>query len=518
MYRVLLVDDEINIVDALQDALQQMDDDRIEYVKAYSGQKALQCLNRMQIDVVVTDISMPRIDGIELLRKIEELWPRCKVIFLTCHDDFEYAQKAANLNCFRYLMKYDGYQIVHQTIQEAIQAIENEAGMLWISDDVQGACQVCRKRNDFLKGIFSGDQYETDERKRKLNEVALSFSGEKPVRMFSLYMNKNHFERMLDLENLLLRCEQRISRLAEGFMAMVPLVSGTELICLLQEKGGEDSNYVGGRISGMLEMLLTAEKENESLEIAQLRDPLEWNDIGYAYKTMQWARNHNSYENKIIIIPSPFLEITKWREKTIQCIYKNVLLPGISDEYDRFLSGTDKNPYARQGIREGLLIVLADKLCENGFSFQVSNLMIRMNGEDDIWESSETIRSFLLQVVSTVKGSQKEEERSMKQKTIEKARWFIENNLRNNISLTDVAESVYLNPSYLSRLFKQELGENVINYINRIRVEKAQKLLVSTNMKIIDIAKETGFSSSGYFSAVFRRYTGMNPMDYKVKY
>lgn len=142
MYRVLLVDDEINIVDALQDALQQMDDDRIEYVKAYSGQKALQCLNRMQIDVVVTDISMPRIDGIELLRKIEELWPRCKVIFLTCHDDFEYAQKAANLNCFRYLMKYDGYQIVHQTIQEAIQAIENEAGMLWISDDVQGACQV----------------------------------------------------------------------------------------------------------------------------------------------------------------------------------------------------------------------------------------------------------------------------------------------------------------------------------------------------------------------------------------
>ena len=78
MYRVLLVDDEINIVDALQDALQQMDDDRIEYVKAYSGQKALQCLNRMQIDVVVTDISMPRIDGIELLRKIEELWPRCK--------------------------------------------------------------------------------------------------------------------------------------------------------------------------------------------------------------------------------------------------------------------------------------------------------------------------------------------------------------------------------------------------------------------------------------------------------
>ena len=195
-----------------------------------------------------------------------------------------------------------------------------------------------------------------------------------------------------------------------------------------------------------------------------------------------------------------------------------MLLPGISDEYDRFLSGTDKNPYARQGIREGLLIVLADKLCENGFSFQVSNLMIRMNGEDDIWESSETIRSFLLQVVSTVKGSQKEEERSMKQKTIEKARWFIENNLRNNISLTDVAESVYLNPSYLSRLFKQELGENVINYINRIRVEKAQKLLVSTNMKIIDIAKETGFSSSGYFSAVFRRYTGMNPMDYKVKY
>ena len=161
---------------------------------------------------------------------------------------------------------------------------------------------------------------------------------------------------------------------------------------------------------------------------------------------------------------------------------------------------------------------MADKLCENGFSFQVSNLMIRMNGEDDIWESSETIRSFLLQVVSTVKGSQKEEERSMKQKTIEKARWFIENNLRNNISLTDVAESVYLNPSYLSRLFKQELGENVINYINRIRVEKAQKLLVSTNMKIIDIAKETGFSSSGYFSAVFRRYTGMNPMDYKVKY
>ncbi len=249
-----------------------------------------------------------------------------------------------------------------------------------------------------------------------------------------------------------------------------------------------------------------------------MRDPLEWNDIGYAYKTMQWARNHNSYENKIIIIPSPFLEITKWREKPSNVSIKTCCFPEYRMNMTDFFQVQIRIHMPGRESGEGLLIVLADKLCENGFSFQVSNLMIRRNGEDDIWESSETIRCFLLQVVSTVKGSQKEEERSMKQKTIEKARWFIENNLRNNISLTDVAESVYLNPSYLSRLFKQELGENVINYINRIRVEKAQKLLVSTNMKIIDIAKETGFSSSGYFSAVFRRYTGMNPMDYKVKY
>ena len=88
-------------------------------------------------------------------------------------------------------------------------------------------------------------------------------------------------------------------------------------------------------------------------------------------------------------------------------------------------------------------------------------------------------------------------------------------NYEKNISLTDISEHVYLNPSYFSRIFKQQCGINVVDYVNKVRVDVAKELLRNTNMKIVDVAEKVGFNSSGYFSNVFRRYTGGNPKDYR---
>lgn len=98
---------------------------------------------------------------------------------------------------------------------------------------------------------------------------------------------------------------------------------------------------------------------------------------------------------------------------------------------------------------------------------------------------------------------------------IQQAKEYIAKNYEKNISLTDISEHVYLNPSYFSRIFKQQCGINVVDYVNKVRVDVAKELLRNTNMKIVDVAEKVGFNSSGYFSNVFRRYTGGNPKDYR---
>ena len=104
MYRMLIVDDEEIITDGLADVFGKLNLD-LDIYKAYSGQEALELLNRTRVDVVLSDICMPGMDGLELMETIRLNWPQCKIVFLTGHNDFNYVYQAIQAPDVQYVLK-----------------------------------------------------------------------------------------------------------------------------------------------------------------------------------------------------------------------------------------------------------------------------------------------------------------------------------------------------------------------------------------------------------------------------
>ena len=98
---------------------------------------------------------------------------------------------------------------------------------------------------------------------------------------------------------------------------------------------------------------------------------------------------------------------------------------------------------------------------------------------------------------------------------IRKINTFIRNNIDSELSLTKIAAAVYFNPSYLSRFYKAATGKNIIEYISEVRLEIAKSLLANTQLKINQISLKTGFTSPSYFTAFFKKSTGLSPKEYR---
>lgn len=94
MYRLLIVDDESHVVDWLYELFRDIDHIEFDIYRAYSASSALLLMEKAKIDIVITDINMPRMNGLQLVEKIKTEWPECRVIFLTGYNEFEYAHKA----------------------------------------------------------------------------------------------------------------------------------------------------------------------------------------------------------------------------------------------------------------------------------------------------------------------------------------------------------------------------------------------------------------------------------------
>ncbi|MEG1427782.1 MAG: helix-turn-helix transcriptional regulator, partial [Oscillospiraceae bacterium] len=92
---------------------------------------------------------------------------------------------------------------------------------------------------------------------------------------------------------------------------------------------------------------------------------------------------------------------------------------------------------------------------------------------------------------------------------------YLQEHCGEKITLNDVAEQMYLSPTYFSRVFKREMGENFSSYLNRVRIEKSKKLLSHHNLKLADIALLVGFEDQSYFTKVFKRVTGSSPLKYR---
>lgn len=528
MYSLLIVDDEKIIRDGLYELFSMEESLELNLFVAASGVEAQEILEQRKIDIVLTDIRMPRITGLELFEIIRERWPHSKVIFLTGYSEFDYVyqvQKHA-----RYVLKAEDDSMIVEAVAEAIEELEND---LLVEQIVQDTGRL--KQRIFLNDLFNGfvdSSRLTADLFEKL-DVPLSIHES----MYLLVLRhgpipEDNYEaqlRMLDeLQGLL-------DKYFFDFMRGISFhYTKNFLVLLLQpiRHGSTEQTIVS--LKGRSELFQRACRKNYNLSaaIAVAGDALPLSDILEEFQTVK-ARLLMRNEETLMVtgdFHSGHAETHGLKEQRENLIKSRLEL------LDYYFENSDKE-HVIALLQEALQLFSGKSDMKDFFGVEVysdiSVKLIRFINRFHLFESvgrridvsslynvtrhENWLQAFgyLLNVAELVFEMNRAYRLRIDDDVVGRVKRYVQENLNGDTSLDTLAELVGLSPEYLLRLFRRSESVTILQYINDLKIIKAKNLISDRRMQIKEIAYELGFSSSGYFGRFFKSKTGLSPQSYR---
>jgi two-component system response regulator YesN len=531
MYRLLIIDDEPFIVNGLVNMVEEASDLEVEVYKAYSAFEALEWFDRVKIDIVLSDISMPAMDGLALQRTIHERWPGCKLIFLTGYDEFAYAKEALRHQAVDYILKTEGDEAIRAAIRKAMLALDRE---LEINDLVAKAESQIRSalpllRRDFLRDVLLNGPGSVSGLHRHFQELEIGLDPSAPVLMVLGRVDGWKEEMDRADETLLLFAVQNVGEelLAAPFHRLVSFpFDRKRMVWLIQTE--DDEQRAIRYVQGTLERIQTV-----------CRDLLKLNlSLSAASEFAAWERLDRKFERlkltfgmamgqELLLTDESVLGLSAERGPDIDVR----LLLKKTDVLEELLENGTREIFRRtyaQHMQE--LYPFSDRpnvkltLC-----LKLSSIFLSYLTKEGLWERLRSTDRFnplngisfdqtwdqLVETYGLLADwifEQKSADMTVHQKkVVHLIHRHIEQHLAEDLSLTRLGEITHLNPVYLSRVYKQCTGENLTDAILKRRIFRAKELLSATNKKIQDIACEVGFDSASYFTRCFKKIMGITP-------
>jgi two-component system response regulator YesN len=537
MVRALLVDDEVLERAALAKILKRMGLPLEVVGEARNGLEALELAGRCQPDLVFMDIKMPGPSGLETTKRLKEVCPDVKVIIITAYGEFDYAQEALKLGASDYILKpylpgdlapvvervvaeitgtrikrQEEEKLRHQLI-EAMPYIQMSLGYDLLSGHCPDEDQI-RARAEFL-GV------------RGLPSVAMvaDIDG-----FGEATWQRPEVEKQL-LKNRVYQAIKSATSAAESVSALMLPFSGDEMVILCAFPEGEGGEEARNRVMQLAETARQAVEEHTEVTVTI--------GIGRSYGPTQL---HRSYQeaSEAQQLGSFFLgpnRVVHWDQlaalrlgdqnyplETERLIVESVRAGnretalGAARELITVLLGPANNgscEVAKVQLIELLTVlsrnvaapqVYSRDLGREKFRYLKKLLRCRTVGELNRWVE-EVIDSY---VHHALEGQSR-----VNSAAVAKAVDYIQKNYRQEVSLTDVARVIYLNPQYFSRVFRREMGMTFVDYLTKVRMEKAKELLMGTDLPVSAIAREVGYPDANYFSRLFKKKEHVSPTEYR---
>ena len=503
--KIVIIEDEIRIREGLGRLIEKLSTEYEVAGAAENGQEGCELVRAVKPDVIVTDIKMPLMDGLEMLTALYEEGCKAKAIVLSAYSEFEYARQALRLGVKEYLLK----PIVVSDISKSLQRVKEEIRRESVKDklSINGLDQI-------FTGILWGS-IQPDKTLEELLEEKYKLSADTRYIEFCVYLGEDYTEikarRQRELAQLF---EQRkdLSYLcleAERENMLVLLIYHYKDAHILERWMQQE--MLGRRGANTF----AAAGWNADLTLGQLKGGVE-----QLCRSMEW----NISLGDDVIVSYPKVNTLQ----TSPCIYpieleKQMKIHICSNES----KGVDKAlNYFTAYFQKGTLFDPKEiKECYVRFLWS----MINVAKETGILDHENLEQQSLLEQVMGAR-TQKELQTavySLKEKihsreeddtihlTVKRAQSLIQEFYQTGITLEEIADRLNITPEYLGTRFHKELGVNFSTYIKNYRMTKAKELLIGTQMKLYEIAAKVGYSDPKYFSRVFKETTGQLPADYR---
>ncbi len=418
MINVLLVEDELLIRSGMRALINWEENGFKLEAEASNGEEALELLKVKKIDIVITDIRMPVMDGLKLIEEIREQNLPCEIIVLSSYDEFQYVKSA---------MKYGVKAYIHKPTMVGQELME----------------ALAKVKEDLTKARFS-DEYQ------------------KIITEASLETQKNVIERTI--KNLLQQGE--LTPEAAAILRQVDILEQNLYPVVVKFIPESEVFY---------EEFPSYTQENIVNYIV--------NNIRFEYYNKR-KEEHNSsqYESKAEIEDN---RVYSLKEGDYLIILSDTeITPAIME----YLTKTIKERFRRDMIGQ-----INSKPCQVK---ELCTVYRRLCGELEEklkdWKDVNKLHPSILEAVGYIKA-----------------------NYMNNVTLEEVGQHIHVSPAYLSRLFLKEIGETFVDFLTKLRIEKAKGLLSGTKFTVYEIAEKVGYQNSKYFMKIFKKVTGITPGEYR---
>lgn len=537
LYRIMVVDDEEEIRLGIIKKIDWESNGFVIVGDAENGQDALEKAEKLQPDVIITDIKMPFMDGLELGKKLSELMPSTKIIIFSGCDDFEYAHRAIKINVIEYILKPINSMELIEVLKKLKVQLDNEY-------DEKRNLQTLYKhyieslpviRQQFLVGAIEGriseNQWEEQCEKLDIN-LKENYLSVALIHVDGILISEED-----DEENDGASIKKDSSLISISIKRIVD--ENMSKYCKFVSFPYSDAIVVIGNFEEKDDILVFIKGINEVCKIYKriigltisagvgyvYNNPSE---IRFSYRSAQSALDYRFVlgTGKAIYIDdiepdnSVQLQFDEQEERLMLNTIKISSEKEITEIIDKLFKKIEElllpiNKY-RIYIMEIMTSIL--KLVQ-AYNLDIDNIF----GENfncysylETFDSIDEVKEWFIKKAIKVSICIKRERINSSMLLVEKAKQYIKENYNDyDISVEKLCSELHVSPTYFSTIFKRETEMNFVNYLTTVRLEQAVKLLNTTDDKTYIIADKVGYPEANYFSYVFKKKFGVSPSKYR---
>lgn len=525
-YKLFLVDDEEIVRMGIQ-KIYHMEDYGFTVAGSYgSPMKALADLEKEQPDLIITDIRMPRMTGLEFAQKAREILPEVEIVILSGYDDFSYAQTAVKIGVRDYLLKpvkRDDFESMLHRMHERIEKKYSRR------ENYRQLRQKAQRSQNELKNYFFLELVDTvysgSARMQKMyDELGMDFQ-DLPFLLIKFNLTKAEFEE--DTMTSIGRLTQEVRDDLEAFGYIEDFLSDEDLYFLLYDFP-EEMEAVIRQVAEDYEQADEWENLHLTVAVSSKYEGLDavfdanaecnrqiWSrhlHTGNSVADVQDVISHNNISIPYADMEEFFRSITMGEKakgsEALDRIYAlpEKMQPPLSLDFSYSLTFMLLlRMYQVQSNYENDKKIIPPEL------LQIANLRKQFTSIEEQRELVEKLADEIMELL-------KNEETAAPSKIMTNVLDYINKHFTGNITLSDTAEAAAVSKSYLCEIFKKELGMTFINYITNLRIDRAKQLLSGSDMKMYEISSAVGFNDYTYFSQIFKKKTGMTLSQYRKRH
>ena len=523
--KLLICDDDISTIDVIQSQLNCQELGISSILRAYNGEAAKELILKEKPELILCDIGMPKVDGMEVLKFIDEQKIHTEFAFLTCFDDFEHARSAVRFGASNYLTKPVDFrelnEALHRMVESALSYRKEQAEKENSPANDAGVNNLLRQ---LLIGVYGTSAERVGETLRK-NGVT-EFRADTPVRPVLFYADLTEASRDAALRDRIVSsfgtdAEEALTDYT-GLRLTVVDISDRYISSVTPADAGRFSE--ADCLSRARELVRFCSDNYALHPVGMIGREVPFRALSDACAAMR-----EQFRKVLLRAGSVFLQqdAEKITASGLTVIDEEKLLRVIRQrDRDAFLSLVGE---ALDGIRRSqkdtgsqMAVLHRDisaafsgclrdnripiRAVQQGETFRKLDLFAERSPADMLDYAAHLYDAVLTELECSADAAG----------LVDAVKHYIRQHYRENLTRNELADVVHITPNYLSKRFHTETGMSLREYINQLRVEDAKRLLLSTNVTISEIASEVGFDNISYFSTVFRKLCGVSPIEWST--